>query len=212
MKKNLALAFVFFASVSCIFADWTKIISAGVDIPFVSTTVEWDNDNGTDHETGKGFNLDGQFRLVKDNGFSFMWDFDAGYIDVGGDDGADCALIFGVGANLADSDDMKVILSGIIGVDAISLSYSSDYVYSGYSYDLDVGLTIANFMIGADLYISKKLSKVFGVFAQCTAGVGVGGATCELSLKRNGIKASSSIDGTSEIAIFKPKFGFCWTF
>ncbi len=208
MKRLSALLILFAGFTSCLFADWTKIVAAGVSIPIVNTTIEWEDNIGSDHEKGNGFNIDGQFRLVKDTNFAFMWDLDAGYVNIGDTDGIDFSLYFGIGKNFTQDPSKKIILSGVVGVDA---DYLFDETKVGTT-TIERSIELDNVMIGADFFVSTKLSKSFGIFAQCTATVGVGGAFAKTTSKIGGVKTENSIDGVSEIFILRPRFGFSWTF
>lgn len=208
-KKFVVLVLAVFAATGA-FAEWSRVISAGLDVPYLSTTVDWDDDYGSNHEKGAGIGLDGQIRLVKDNGLAFLLDFDAGYVDFGDIEGADCGLIFGVGMNFSKSQKFKVILSGVVGTESISIVDSDSFVWNGH--DIDDDSTLVNLVAGADLYLNMKLSERFGLFAQCTVAAGIGACEKELSFEKGDSTYSRTFGGTGEVFVCKPKFGVCWTF
>lgn len=233
MKKIILALSVFAMVAGSAFADWTKIISTGLDFPGYRTTAELKSDTETDKKALEGFgvNWDGQFRLVnKDNGFSFMWDVDAGYtkfdkpyssmpIDCEGFDGS---LLFGIGKNFSKSQSNKFILSGVVGMDVIvgGFSKESSDIVGSYVYTTDTDWLMAevNFLAGLDFYFSHKFDSAFGVFASCTAAVGSGSVSWrrDTTVKCDGVtKSDTSIDGkngNTQIFVFTPKVGLCWTF
>ncbi len=231
--KKIALSVAVFAIIAgSAFADWTKIIATGLDVPVYKTTLELKSDTTTDKKAVDGFgvNWDGQFRLVNDNNLAFMWDVDAGYArldkpysDMPVDcDGFDFSLLFGVGKNFAKSPSNKLILSGVVGFDTILAGFTNEKSsISGSNVvttEDDWLMAEVNFLIGLDFYFSHKFDSAFGVFASCTAAVGAGGSSWrrEVTYKLNGIYDSSSTttgkDGNSQIFVFTPKVGVCWTF
>ncbi len=216
MKKLLVAAAVFAVAAGSAFADWTRVISAGLSVPSIKTTAELESDGGaSDSFTADGFgiNLDGQFRLIKDNGFSFMWDFDMGYTNINevkkiyDDDlvGFNFGLLFGVGKNFSNNPARKFILSGVVGFDALGFGYSE----SVGSVDTTWVCAEVNALIGADFYFNQKINDTFGFFASCTAVVGAGTAGWESEVND---KTTNNYDGSSQIFTFVPKVGVCWTF
>lgn len=234
MKKIILGLAVFAMVAGSAFADWTKIIATGLDVPVFKTTVEFKDDSTTEKKATDGFgvNWDGQFRLVKDNGFSFMWDMDAGYAKVSKPyssmpvdcDGFDFSFLFGVGKNFAKSPSNKLILSGVVGFDTIIAGFNSENssIIDGdiVTREDDWLMAEVNFLAGLDFYFSHKFDSAFGIFASCTAVVGAGGSNWrwEKSYKINGEYKSnlgstdSGSDGNSQIFVVTPKVGFCWTF
>lgn len=210
MKKKLTVLILAVFAAAGAFADWSKVVSAGLEVPYVSTTVDWDEDYDSDHWAEPGLGLDGQVRLVNDNGLSFLLDLDAGYVDFGDIEGTNCGLIFGVGMNFSKSQKFKVILSGVVGTETLTLVDCDSFVWNGH--DIDDDSTLVNLVAGADLYLNMKLSERFGLFAQCTVTAGIGACEKELSYENGDSTYSRSFGGTGEIFVCKPKFGVCWTF
>lgn len=210
MIKRIVVSAIFMVSAACAFADWSRIISAGISVPFQNTTFDWEEDYGTEHETGYGIGLDGQFRTVKDNGLSLMCDIDAGYANIGDIEGARSGLFIGAGYNFSKNESYKIIFSGVAGAEQITLSDSDSFVWNGHDIDDDTDFT--DLIIGADLYLSKQVSDSFGFFAQCTVGLGIGVAEKKFSFEKGDSTFSRSFEGTGDIFIVKPKAGVCWTF
>lgn len=210
MKKKLTVLILAVFAAAGAFADWSKVVSAGLEVPYVSTTVDWDEDYDSDHWAEPGLGLDGQVRLVNDNGLSFLLDLDAGYVDFGDIEGTNCGLIFGVGMNFSKSQKFKVILSGVVGTETLTLVDCDSFVWNGH--DIDDDSTLVNLVAGADLYLNMKLSERFGLFAQCTVTAGIGACEKELSYENGDSTYSRSFGGIGEIFVCKPKFGVCWTF
>ncbi len=210
MIKKIVVSVIFMVSAGCAFADWSRIISAGVSVPFQSTTFDWKEDYDSEHETGYGIGLDGQFRFVKDNGLSLVCDADAGYAKIGDVEGVSIGLMIGAGYNFSKDENSKIILSGIAEVEQITLSDTDAFVWNGRKIDDDTDFT--NLIFGADLYLSRKVSNHFGFFAQCIVGLGIGMSEKEFSFEEGDSTFSRSFEGSSEIFIVKPKAGVCWTF
>lgn len=217
MKKLFCAVLLSFAVFASVFAEKSKILSVGVTVPFVDTTAEWENDFADDHEKGKGFGLNFSLRAVNENRISVLFEFDGDYIKFDDMDGLDVALLFGAGFNLSPSDSWKIILSGVVGVDLLgrdetNKAYKTDEDGSESSYDVDNIISLTNFLVGADLYISKRFKTSFGIFAQCTVGVGAGTAINETSWRLSRVNYSESVDGEGEIFFVMPKLGLCWNY
>lgn len=210
MKKKLTVLILAVFAAAGAFADWSKVVSAGLEVPYLSTTVDWDEDYDSDHWAEPGLGIDGQVRLVKDNGLSFLLDLDAGYVDFGDIEGSDCGLIFGVGMNFSKSQKFKVILSGVVGIETLTLVDCDSFVWNGH--DIDDDSTLVNLVAGGDLYLNMKLSESFGLFAQCTVTAGIGACEKELSYEKGDSTYSRTFGGIGELFVCKPKFGVCWTF
>lgn len=210
MKKKLTVLILAVFAAAGAFADWSKVVSAGLEVPYLSTTVDWDEDYDSDHWAEPGLGIDGQVRLVKDNGLSFLLDLDAGYVDFGDIEGSDCGLIFGVGMNFSKSQKFKVILSGVVGIETLTLVDCDSFVWNGH--DIDDDSTLVNLVAGGDLYLNMKLSENFGLFAQCTVTAGIGACEKELSYEKGDSTYSRTFGGIGELFVCKPKFGVCWTF
>lgn len=214
MKKLFCAVLLSFALFASVFAEKAKILSVGVAVPFADTTAEWENDFTDDHEKGKGFGLNFSLRAVNENRISVLFEFDADYIKLDDMDGLDIAFWFGAGVNLASSDSWKIILSGVVGLDLLSRDETRTVHDSdrNKNYDVDNVISFTDFMVGADLYFCKRFKTSFGIFAQCTVGVGAGTAMNEISWKFSHVTHSESVDGDSEIFIVRPKLGLCWNY
>ena len=214
MKKLFCAVLLSFALCASVFAEKAKILSVGVAVPFADTTAEWENDFADDHEKGKGFGLNFSLRAVNENRISVLFEFDADYIKLDDMDGLDIAFWFGAGVNLASSDSWKIILSGVVALDLLSRDETRTVHDSdrNKNYDVDNVISFTDFMVGADLYFCKRFKTSFGIFAQCTVGVGAGTAMNEISWKVSHVTHSESVDGDSEIFIVRPKLGLCWNY
>ena len=212
MKRILAISLLLAGSVFCAFAEWSKIVCAGVVVPFSSTTItDWDEDFlDSEHKTSCGGGVDGQFRLVKDSGLALMFDADAAFVSRGESKGVGGTFLFGVGAEVVHSESWKLILSGAAGINGLSLAESDAFTVSGY--DVDEDTDFLNLLIGADLFFSKNVSSRLALFAQCTVGVGIGAVNREFTLDRNGHDETESYAGVCRSFFCAPKIGVCWQF
>lgn len=187
-------------------ADSTHILAAGVGIPFGKTTVKWDETfMESDVFSLSGVNFDLQYRYIRNNSMAVSLDFDLGSAKVKINDysfnGGDFQAVIGVGKCFMPINDFRIVLSGITGF---------DFIYG--KNNASVKITEFNFLVGGDLYLNKNFTKNFGIFAQCSALVGIGGAGLEQTYRIMGIEVNSVYSGSSEMFVIEPKFGLSWTF
>ena len=81
MKRIILVSVLLAGSVAAVFAEWTKVVCAGGDGVFSRNRIEWEDDFAdSSWENAAGGGIEGQLRLVKKDGLSFMFDFSGDFL------------------------------------------------------------------------------------------------------------------------------------
>lgn len=225
MKKIIAVVAILFAATCSVFADWERSVGAGLEFDVFRDKIFVD-DLDDPVLDGTGVLLDAQFRMFKKNSkLSLMGDFNLGVVKVDGTYGGYSSLVAGVGANFSKSKNLKLVLSGIVGAEAMKFDYEETVYDFVFGYEKDTGdVLITNFVLGADFYVSYKLTDHLALFGEATTKVGIGAG--EFNLNQDAYivipgygrtltipySASYNDSGLSTGINFSPKIGVCWYF
>lgn len=211
MKKIILVSVLLAGSVAAVFAEWTKVVCTGGDAVFSRNRVEWEDDfAGTGWENAAGGGINGQLRLVKKDGLSFMFDLSGDFLQADDAKGMGGTFLFGTGMDFLKAEKNRLILSGVVGLNETSLTESNAFTLGGY--DVDIDTDFIGFIVGADLFFCRNLTENFGLFAQCTAGFGIGGARQEHNFEKDDDDFSRSEHGLCTGFFVTPKIGVCWNF
>lgn len=211
MKRIILVSVLLAGSVAAVFAEWTKVVCAGGDGVFSRNRIEWEDDFAdSSWENAAGGGIEGQLRLVKKDGLSFMFDFSGDFLRWEDAKGLGGTFLFGVGKDFMKAENNRLILSGVAGLNESSLTESNAFTSNGY--DVDIDSELRGFIIGADLFFSRNLTENFGLFAQCTAGFGIGGIKQEYNFEKDDDDFSRSEHGLCTGFFVTPKIGVCWNF